>query len=436
MDQERVGEGDDGDDDDDGGRTRKNKDEGNLAADQRNTAAAAASAASGAVGVEAGLVGANAGRRYKRLQSAQAFKSTLDMQSAAADDRSQGASSSAESSRGTRSLDKVDDFDSNQNLLFLRTTTSLGAPAGSISENESKRRIRSQAKASQSWRTGPLDAEENGTRTVECCCGLTPLVRQSSIRPSHNEWTLKDLVAAAICVVVSGGCAFIVLVLGHQSMEKEGTDWDIVATSLLTWPQDVGARLCTILWLEAVLTGPWLYVMFPCFMVCGLCASDAEKGVVPGTDTKHTYRFDTDRGVCKLDRRNFVVRTYDQARNVGVRRGWRLVRLNGTPVATKTDAVRELRRIHALQRHFYATFEITETAETKDLKAGPGQGLEHTSPSSHRLSLSCHGDKDEWPPPHIDTLREKVWNKLRKQRADEENAQRRNLAPHSDGHHG
>eukprot|EP00466_Bigelowiella_natans_P002025 jgi/Bigna1/142265/aug1.68_g16973 len=448
MDQERVGEGDDGDDDDDDGRTGRHKeDEGILVVDQRNTAAvpAAAAAASGAVGVEAGLVGANAGRRYKRLQSAQAFKSTLkmnaDMQSTSADDPSQGAtaskmrsSGSVESSRGTRSLDRIDDFNSNQNLLFLRTTTSLGVPASSTSEMKSKR-TRTQAKAGQSWRTDPLDVEENGTKTVECCCGLMTLMRHSS-RPSYNEWVLRDVVAAAICVVASAGCAFIVLVLGHQSIEKEGTDWDIVATSLLTWPQDVGARLCTILWLEAVLTGPWLYVMFPCFMVCGLCASGTEKGVVPGTDTKYTYRFDTDRGVCKLDRRNFVVRAYDQARNVGVQRGWRLARLNGTPVSTKSDAIRELRRIHALQRHFYATFEITETAETKDLKAGPGQGLEHTSPSSHRLSLSCHGDKDEWPPPHIDTLREKVSNKLRKQRADEENAQRRNLAPHSDGHHG
>jgi len=265
--------------------------------------------------------------------------------------------------------------------------------------------------------------EENGTKTVECCCGLTTLVRQSSIRPSHNEWVLRDIVAAVICVVVSVGCVFIVLVLGYQSMEKEGTDWDIVVASLLTWPQDIGIRLCTILWLEAVLTGPWLYVMFPCFMVCGLCASDTEKGVVPGTDTKHTYRFDTDRGVCKLDRRNFVVQTHDQARNVGIRRGWRLVSMNGTPVATKTDAVRELRRIHALQRHFCATFQITKTVETKGLKASPGRGLEHTSsPPSHQLSLPHHGVQDEWSPPHINTLREKVWNQLRKQRADEENA--------------
>eukprot|EP00466_Bigelowiella_natans_P018208 jgi/Bigna1/78016/fgenesh1_pg.52_\ len=217
MDQDRVGEGDDGDnDDDDDDRNRKNKDEGILAADQRNTAAAAA--ASGAVGVEAGLVGANAGRRCKRLQSAQAFKSTLVMQSAEADDPGQGASSSAESSRGTRCLDEVD---SNHDVLFLRTTTSFGAPAGSMSANESKRRTRSQAKASQSWRTGPLDAEENGARTVACCCGLTTLV-QSSITPCHNEWTLRDLVAAAICVVVSAGCAFAVLVLGHQSSNPCG----------------------------------------------------------------------------------------------------------------------------------------------------------------------------------------------------------------------
>eukprot|EP00466_Bigelowiella_natans_P012936 jgi/Bigna1/83435/fgenesh1_pg.108_\ len=182
------------------------------------------------------------------------------------------------------------------------------------------------------------------------CCGIMIAKERGNI--NYSKWSFLDFVGAAICIAAVVGCAFIVVVLGYQSMEEDGTNWDIVTSALLTWPQDIGARFVTIAWLEAVLTAPLIFIFFPCCAVFGVCSSGTGR-----IYSKHTYTFDADEGVCKLDKNNFVTRLYPQAKEVGVKVGWRVIRLADASVSTKQETIDQLRRIHVIHRHFDITFD-------------------------------------------------------------------------------
>eukprot|EP00466_Bigelowiella_natans_P009521 jgi/Bigna1/141133/aug1.60_g15841 len=329
---------------DDANQNRVDEGEGDEDEDRKkakNEAAAAAigALAGGTTGHASGLSSNESkGNKYKRVRSIKAFKTNLNINTSAQSVGVESTRNSAHQLKHAEAMENCDNARSeakSEQRLFVLTESS---------KRSSHRKL----------------ATEKKTKPITCCGRL---IMNEPVNPSYEEWVFTDFIGAAICIIAVIGCAFLVVVFAHQTAQREGADWSIMVASLLTLPQDIGARLCTILWLEAVLTGPWFYVLFPCCMLCGLCASDGDDARV--ADCGHTYRFDVDQGVCTLNEQNFVRRTYPQAEEAGVRSGWRLVRVNDVPVETKADSIRELRRVHALQRYFYATFDSSATARRK-----------------------------------------------------------------------
>jgi len=241
-----------------------------------------------------------------------------------------------------------------------------------------------------------------GERSTVGCCGQS----KGMHRPSHNQWETWDFVGGIICIIASLGCAFVAIILAHQTAQKEDADWNIMVAAILALPQDFGARLCTILWLEAIITGPMLYACFPCFMVCSLCPATDDVRV---SDSSLTFQFDIDEGVCRLDKQNIVTHVYPQAKAV-VSVGWRLVKLNDIMVATKEDTIRELKRVHMLQRHFLATFDDFRNSHV----LGDENQSKHNS-NDVKMERVSEGNSGEWSPPHIDFLRRQVWERHRRQ---------------------
>eukprot|EP00466_Bigelowiella_natans_P018898 jgi/Bigna1/90162/estExt_fgenesh1_pg.C_640020 len=296
----------DGDDNDDDDEKKRNK-----------NAAMAGSAAGGLIGMSAAELSKQ--QKPRRQKSEAAFKSSLNLNTS------------------VQSLNQVDLKNQSDvsnvgesQRLFLRTGTSLGKTRGGDDDGK--------------------EEEEEEEMVPITCCGI--VIAQERANMNYSQWNFLDFVGATICVLAVIGCAFIVVVLAYQSVEKDGTDWDIVTSALLTWPQDLGARIVTIVWLEAVLTAPLIFIFFPCCAVCGFCSSGTDR-----IDSEHTYTFDADEGVCNLDKNNFVTRLYPQAKEAGVKVGWRLIRMGDASVSTKQESIDQLRRIHAIHRYFDITFD-------------------------------------------------------------------------------
>jgi len=292
----------DGDDNDDDDEKKRNK-----------NAAMAGSAAGGLIGMSAAELSKQ--QKPRRQKSEVAFKSNLNL------------SSSVQSLNqiDLKNQSTVSNVGESQRML-LRTGTNLNKAVGRGDDGKEEEMV-------------PIT-----------CCGIMIAKERGNI--NYSKWSFLDFVGAAICIAAVVGCAFIVVVLGYQSMEEDGTNWDIVTSALLTWPQDIGARFVTIAWLEAVLTAPLIFIFFPCCAVFGVCSSGTGR-----IYSKHTYTFDADEGVCKLDKNNFVTMLYPQAKEVGVKVGWRVIRLADASVSTKQETIDQLRRIHVIYRHFDITFD-------------------------------------------------------------------------------
>jgi len=312
-------EDDAGADDDPDQRDRMDDNDDEEDEKNKNKKAAMAGAAAG------GLIGMSAAelskqQKPRRQKSEVAFKSNLNL------------SSSVQSLNqiDLKSQSDVSNVGESQRL-FLRTGTSLGKTRGGDND-------------------GKEEEEEEQKMVPITCCGI--VITQERANMTNSQWSFLDFVGAAICVLAVIGCAFIVVVLAYQSVEEDGTSWDIVKSALLSWSQDIGARIFTIAWLEAWLTAPLIFVFFPCCAVFGFCSSGTDR-----IDSEHTYTFDADEGVCNLDKNNFVTRLYPQAKEAGVKVGWRLIRMGDASVSTKQESIDQLRRIHAIHRYFDVTFD-------------------------------------------------------------------------------
>jgi len=300
------------------------------------------------------LFGTRETKRKKRKGEAAAFKSQINLNSSAPSiHEGKGGDYYVDSDRSSSDKRRrSEDDDSSRNRLFFKSDANFGETVYKAKNGSMRGRTETE-----------LAFIEVDEREILCCGRV---VSREPSHPPYNLWVFWDFVAAGVCLTAITGCAFIVVVLAYQAVEDEGADWDIVSSTLLTWPQDIVVRACTILWLEAVLTAPCIYVFMPCFLACSCCACGSEDARV-AAESEYTFCFDADKGVCKLDKNNFVTSTYDQAKTKGVRVGWRLVKLGDERVITKDDTIKALRRIHAMQRYFYATFDLTPTMKNSHI---------------------------------------------------------------------
>jgi len=209
-------------------------------------------------------------------------------------------------------------------------------------ENSSARRRNSDLNVSAQSMNGPLMGRPKPGSAKE----ITDM--------KHYEWSSWDIVGVVFCIVAVVGCVFITVVLSYQNVQG-GVGLETVTSAFLTWLQDIVLRVITITWFEAVMTAPFIFVFCPCCILCSPCSEKSAR-----VHLKLTYEFDVDEGIFKLGDNNTVVKLYPQAQKVGVRLGWRVLKINDVCVATKLDSLAQLKKVNRIQKHFFVTFDVRD----------------------------------------------------------------------------
>eukprot|EP00466_Bigelowiella_natans_P004652 jgi/Bigna1/134871/aug1.27_g9579 len=233
-----------------------------------------------------------------------------------------------------------------------------------------------------------------------------------------HRWNCRDYVGVAFAVVVVMGSLVLLIPLSWQ-MRDCYEQW--VEGTLLSFCWDFILRVFQILMLEMLIFAPFVP---SCFCHCSYCFDPKESndgvdgrggsGVGLSSIGKYTESLSFETGGVGFYYRNATV-TYvekgGQAEQLGVKRGWTIMKIEETDVSDDTEVARALRQAHRTLK----VFEVTFSASTNLLsRANVPISLHSLSSSSDAQATRGGGAIDDLfvgasrPSAHLDSIPEQA----------------------------
>ena len=206
-------------------------------------------------------------------------------------------------------------------------------------------------------------------------------------------WTVQDLMGVCAAIIVDMGCLFLAVYLSWKYQSKK---MDAVETFLMAIGQDFLFRFCTISTIEFLLLAPIVPACLFCFF------RKRATPIEPFSDKAHVYHRDkanksmrrfylekelsSDKNLFTIDEQCRIAKITPVAREIGLRRGWKILEVDGTAINSFQQLRTILHRIHLIKSHYTVLFYNQTFANSADGKfAVYHNGLEEMSELSADL---------------------------------------------------
>ena len=166
-----------------------------------------------------------------------------------------------------------------------------------------------------------------------------------------HEWSRKDVVGVAVLAITVLGCTFV---LGALSWTHKQSASTAVLTTLVSYAQDILARVLLILLTEYLLMAPLCLCCCACCYALNPPVSGGAQSASSVGSHYHRVVLHSDQKAFNFDERGKVTAVHRQARVRGVQVGWRVVAINGCSVLNGRECRRELSRAHRMRDTFEA----------------------------------------------------------------------------------
>ncbi|GAB5365811.1 hypothetical protein AAMO2058_001090300, partial [Amorphochlora amoebiformis] len=192
------------------------------------------------------------------------------------------------------------------------------------------------------------------------CCNV---YSKRSLRVDTHYWSYRDIWATAVSVCIVLGCWFILAVLSWNLRYKY-SGW--VVGSIVAFAQDLVMRSIQLLFVEILLFAP-------CCCYIRLCCLDPKKAdqeyLASDMNNVRVLRFTT--GELGFEFFKLFVAGVDsngQADKLGVKFGWKLVKIRHVVVNDDEEAFHELQDAHRTERWIDITFHTKILEQTSNGK--------------------------------------------------------------------
>jgi len=180
-------------------------------------------------------------------------------------------------------------------------------------------------------------------------------VRQESILKMRvYNWSLCDVLTMMVAVMAGLGCCFLLVVL---SWSTKNTGTMAVTASLYSFFQDFFFRMGTISMIE------FLLIMPCCACVCAGSSNSKVEHAGLGRDERIVMVVPSDEETCELDIGGRVKHVFPAGKKLGIKVGWRAVRVHNTVVYNGKDCEKALKMAHALHNSFEIAFNDNENVK-------------------------------------------------------------------------
>ncbi|GAB5373472.1 hypothetical protein AAMO2058_001754600, partial [Amorphochlora amoebiformis] len=213
-----------------------------------------------------------------------------------------------------------------------------------------------------------------------CCCKV---YSKKSQRVDTHYWSYRDITATFFSVIFVLGCWFILAVLSWNLRHKY-SGW--VTGTLIAFAQDIVMRFLQLIIIEILIFMPC------CFIVTGCCLdpTKADQEYL-AADNEHIKEIYFKTGKLGFEFFNLYVEYVSletQAHTLGVKVGWKIVKIRNKIVTNDKAAFYELQDAHRTERKFKITFhEEMDVVEEEAFDS-----VEHVDTgkqfSDHRANLS------------------------------------------------
>eukprot|EP00466_Bigelowiella_natans_P010007 jgi/Bigna1/80040/fgenesh1_pg.67_\ len=168
---------------------------------------------------------------------------------------------------------------------------------------------------------------------------LNPLLRT-------QEWACLDVITIIFAFFIMLGCSFVIATLLWQ---VEGNNSELWSSALASFGNDICMRFFALFIIDSIF-------LFP---LCLEKKSRVRTLKEPGC--RETVTVSSDAKTCLLDKNSRVLYVFDAGEQLGIKKGWRVLEVNGKQVENASQAKAEIQLAHATAPSFEVSFEIDQT---------------------------------------------------------------------------